>query len=182
MRRFKDLVPIGPDFRKEFIYYTVGIIATLVTGILMIVHKYQEAFLRVQDWLNSFSNFPYSKEINLMPIEYFIGVPKYAVLVQSTMFIFWIFLLLCILMAVLHYIHHIRESKSIYLMKRLPCGRKEFFIRIFGAPLIALALETVLVLITLIIAYFIYYKSAPVGAIIPENSIFDLYHAFYIIF
>ena len=66
-----------------------------------------------------------------------------------------------------HYAYHFQESKSIYLMKRLP-NRRELYRRCFTLPLVGMGISLISAFVFLLIGYAVYQNVTP-----PECMVGD---------
>lgn len=85
---------------------------------------------------------------------------------RGSMFFFWVILLFAIAFGIANYMSFYRETKSIYVMKRIPDGG-EMFRRCFAIPLMAVALALVIAIILLIIYSMVYRYVPPADRIDP---------------
>lgn len=80
------------------------------------------------------------------------AMPGITILIRNAFAGFFILSLLALGAAIYHYLFHYHESKSIYLMKRLP-NRWELYKRCFALP----CLEILLSLLTALTLFLLYY-------------------------
>lgn len=81
---------------------------------------------------------------------------------------FFILMFWCVPQTVLHYRYHYQGSKSIYLMRRLPC-RGELHKRCVAAPAAVLLLTGFAAFVTTLLFFGIYHLLTPDTALAPDQ-------------
>lgn len=93
-------------------------------------------------------------------------LPSFSGMMESIMVPFVYLMVIILLLAILHYLYFYHESKSIYLMKRLP-KRGEIHRRSLALPLMLIGTCVVTVLLLTIIYFGIYHLFVPARCIAP---------------
>ena len=83
---------------------------------------------------------------------------------------FWVYLLVCGFNAVANYASFSRQTKSIYVMKRLPSA-KELHVRCLTIPAVACAVGFLVSLILLAIFAAVYYHGVPARCMPPAETL-----------
>ena len=83
---------------------------------------------------------------------------------------FWVYLLVCGFNAAANYASFSRQSKSIYVMKRLPSA-KELHVRCLTIPAVACAVGFLVSLILLAIFAAVYYHGVPARCMPPAETL-----------
>ncbi|MGN0267109.1 MAG: hypothetical protein ACI4D7_05465 [Lachnospiraceae bacterium] len=100
-------------------------------------------------------------------------MPSLNELMQGRMFGFVILICGCMVLAAVHYVSFYRESKSIYLMKRLKSA-SELHKRCLALPVLCILCGIILMVILIALYSFIYYNLTPAQCL-PEPIPFDLW-------
>ncbi len=154
--RLKDLFPPGTDYRTIII---------IMTGILLALFAYSYGTIqnRFEEYVRS-----YDFIIRTAPdIMYFL---------DGSLGLYQYCLEGAILLAIRNYCSFLRQSKSIYLMKRLP-DQKELYVRCLAGPVIVAVLAT-LIVVTLLLWFRSVYLNLPKtlpGLILPEYQGIDFW-------
>lgn len=85
----------------------------------------------------------------------------------------WIMAVDCIMMAVSHYTDFYRDTKSIYVMKRIP-RKSELHRRCLVLPLFGFLAGVLFAAVLMVFYVFIYYHMTPAGCL-PEYTSLDLW-------
>ena len=83
---------------------------------------------------------------------------------------FWVYLLVCGFNAAANYASFSRQSKSIYVMKRLPSA-KELHVRCLTIPAVACAVGFLISLILLAIFAAVYHHGVPARCMPPAETL-----------
>lgn len=95
-------------------------------------------------------------------------MPDMGTLIGSALVGFLIIALCMLAMIVYHYAYHLQDSKSIYLMRRLP-NRWELHRRCLTLPLLAIVICLLVAVILLLIYYGIYTIATPGECLTPHQ-------------
>lgn len=93
-------------------------------------------------------------------------LPSFSWVMEGVMAPFVYLMIILLLLSVLHYLYYYHESKSIYVMKRLP-NRMEIHRRSFALPLTMLVVCLVTVLLLTVIYFGIYHLFVPDRCVEP---------------
>ena len=131
--RFKDYFPIGYDTTHE---YAVLFFGTLLITIISLLY------------FSDLSTVVGSNEENIV-------IPKFIDLAGKYLGLYLIEILALISFIGIHYSYHFKESKSIYLMKRLPV-KGELIKRCITMPIVFSIIVLIIALIICVIYYAVY--------------------------
>ena len=92
-------------------------------------------------------------------------MPAFAVILDDTMDGFLMFFWIMVVLIVMHYMTYYKESKSIYLMKRLP-DKWELYRRSVVVPLVAILIQIITGAACLMLYYGIYLFFTPAQCLI----------------
>lgn len=95
-------------------------------------------------------------------------MPDFSEVLLGTMAGFWIVICCMAALTVYNYYYHYNESKSIYLMRRLPNGG-ELHKRCLAFPVVVTLISLGLAFLLLCVYYKIYMISTPVGLLKPDQ-------------
>lgn len=170
MRKFKDYFPPDTERWKEMIYLVaMCLFLNMGFGLIDGFAIYENALSELYEVLS------YGKR--LIPGSM---LPTFGELITGVYRLFWLYILLCLSIVFDHYLQFRRESRSIYLMKRLPNGAKEQFIRCWSVPLAAIAIGLVVDIMVLFAIYLVYLYRTPEGCL-QGKAVFEFWRAFYLI-
>lgn len=93
-------------------------------------------------------------------------MPYFYEIVRGRFLFFWVIVLFNITFGIANYMSFSKETKSIYVMKRIP-DPKEMFRRSFALPLGGIAVALISAIILLIIFYLVYRYLPPADRIYP---------------
>lgn len=154
--KFNILYPVGYEIKKELTVVVLGLVAALLYSFTYF-DKYFDCYSALFDYIGD-------KKILL---DYMLMEDFYIIL-GSSLTGFLAFLIIPIFYAVLHYTYHYNDSKSIYLMKRLP-EKNELHIRCLALPLIYIAVSLFCALLLLLLYYLFYITFTPDKCLTPDQ-------------
>lgn len=97
------------------------------------------------------------------------NLSSFSSVMRGTMVGFSLLMLVILLLTVYHYLYYYRDSKSIYVMKRLP-NRFELHRRSLSLPLVSVGVCLLAVFLLIVIEFGLYYLMAPAGCEISPNQ------------
>lgn len=153
MNRLDELFPVGVEPKRELMWVGIGWGAALL---------YSAGFFIA--FRNAYDNLFYrwGVERSLMPGAL---MPDFGVLLGRSLVGFLVVALGMIGLAAYHYAYHSQDSKSIYLMRRLP-QRWELLRRCAAAPLLCALVSLLLAFLTLLLYYWFYMAFSPEGCVV----------------
>lgn len=168
MRRFKDSFPPDTVRWKEILGYVLTC-AVFVVGAGFIDGML--SYVNAEDAL--YEELSYGRR--LLPGA---QMPGYGDLIGGTMLLYWLYVALCLARVFDYYMQFYRETKSIYVIKRLPDGRREMRARCWTAPVVAIVAGTVAAVMVLFVIYIVYRFATPDGCL-PDDVQFVFWRAFF---
>ena len=147
-------LPPGVDSGIEIKAISFGLLAAVVYS-LSFVYKYIDA-------RNSLFVYKYGSVKMIMEGAV---MPAFAVILDDTMDGFLMFFWIMVVLIVMHYMTYYKESKSIYLMKRLP-DKWELYRRSVVVPLVAILIQIITGAACLMLYYGIYLFFTPAQCLI----------------
>lgn len=139
--KLEKILPPGINLKKGLIFYTCGVVCAFFYSLIFVVGYsiYRESLY------TTFNGEKILANDGLM-------MPPFDELISGSMNGFIALALIMIVIIFENYAYHRRNSKSVYLMRRLP-SRWERHIRCISLPLIGAAIALVMA----VILYFVYF-------------------------
>ena len=147
-------LPPGVDSRVELKAIAFGLLGAVVYS-LTFIYKYIDA-------RNALFVYRYGTVKTIMEGAI---MPQFTVLLKDTMDGFLMFFATMLTLIVMHYMTYYKDSKSIYLMKRLP-DRWELYRRCVVIPLVAIVVQMITGAACLFLYYGIYLFFTPAQCLI----------------
>ena len=148
LQKIEKQLPPGVDAKREVKALALGLVGAVVYS-FSFLWKYVEARNEL---------FIYSRGVKKL-MEGAV-MPPFVKVLNDTMDGFLIFFVLMIFLMFLHYVTYYKESKAIYLMKRLP-DKWELYRRCVVVPLVAILIQILIGALTLLIYYGVYILFTP---------------------
>lgn len=151
--RLDRMVPPGFDWAAELKWLRIGLILCIALSVFLFFARYWNgvAQLYETDWASGEKVLRANARLD-----------SFSQVMSGTMVGFSFLTLVILLLTVYHYLYYYRDSKSIYVMKRLP-KRFELHRRSISLPLASIAVCLCTVLLLIIIYYGLYHLMAPRG-------------------
>lgn len=147
-------LPPGVDSGIELKAIVLGLLAAVIYS-LTFVYKYMDA-------RNELFVYKYGTVKTIMEGAI---MPPFTVLLKDTMDGFLMFFWVMLILVVMHYMTYYKESKSIYLMKRLS-NRWELYRRCIVIPFAAIFIQIIIGAACLLLYYGIYLFFTPAQCLI----------------
>ncbi len=146
--------PLGVGVRSEWQGYLAGLTVAVVYSMIYLL-RYFNARENLYEW-------------TLKGRELIEGavMPDFAELMDGTLLVFVAIALTMGGLAIYHYIYHRLDTKSFYVMRRLP-SRWELHLRCLTLPVTGLLICGIAVLIVILIYYWIYVGCTPEECLVP---------------
>ena len=146
--------PLGINVRSEWQGYVAGLAVAVVYSMIYLL-RYFNARENLYEW-------------TLKGRELIEGavMPDFAELMDGTLLVFLAIALTMMGLAIYHYIYHRLDTKSYYVMRRLP-SRWELHRRCLTLPVIGLLICGAAALIMTLIYYWIYMGCTPEECLMP---------------
>jgi hypothetical protein len=162
MKRIEKYAPPGADVRRELIYYAVFGFIFIICFSIGFVFTYFST-------LDSLYMYDHGRRVLIEGAE----MEDINSLLRLKFAGFWGFAASCAVMAIAHYISFTNETRSIYVMKRLPDAKK---LHMYCLTLPVLALLAGIVLTALLMHLYtqIYFHFTPAECM-PEFSGLDIW-------
>lgn len=146
--------PLGINVRSEWQGYVAGLAVAVVYSMIYLL-RYFNARENLYEW-------------TLKGRELIEGavMPDFAELMDGTLLVFLAIALTMMGLVIYHYIYHRLDTKSYYVMRRLP-SRWELHRRCLTLPMIGLLICGAAVLIMTLIYYWIYMGCTPEECLMP---------------
>ena len=146
--------PLGINVRSEWQGYVAGLAVAIVYSMIYLL-RYFNARENLYEW-------------TLKGRELIEGavMPDFAELMDGTLLVFLAIALTMMGLAIYHYIYHRLDTKSYYVMRRLP-SRWELHRRCLTLPMIGLLICGAAALIMTLIYYWIYMGCTPEECLMP---------------
>lgn len=146
--------PLGINVRSEWQGYVAGLAVAVVYSMIYLL-RYFNARENLYEW-------------TLKGRELIEGavMPDFAELMDGTLLVFLAIALTMMGLAIYHYIYHRLDTKSYYVMRRLP-SRWELHLRCLTLPMIGLLICGAAALIMTLIYYWIYMGCTPEECLMP---------------
>ena len=146
--------PLGINVRSEWQGYVAGLAVAVVYSMIYLL-RYFNARENLYEW-------------TLKGRELIEGavMPDFAELMEGTLLVFLAIALTMMGLVIYHYIYHRLDTKSYYVMRRLP-SRWELHLRCLTLPMIGLLICGAAALIMIIIYYWIYMGCTPEECLMP---------------
>jgi len=164
MNKLAKYAPPGTDIRRELIYYAAFCFIFIFCFSLSFLFSYFSA-------LNSLYMYDHGRRI-LIEGEKIQDINS---LMRLRFAGYWEFAISCAIMAIVHYFSFINETKSIYVMKRLPDAKK-LHVYCLTLPVLALLAGTILTALLMFAYAQIYFHVTPAECL-PEFTGFDIWRA-----
>lgn len=142
-------VPLGLDGKAEGKWILTGLAVAGVTAVVIFGNQYSDALSQL-----------YRYSIGTKKLISGAVMTDFSEIVMGCEVGFSLVCLAMVLLGVYHYFYHTQESKSIYLMCRLP-SRWELHIRCLGLPAAGAVGSMALLGLLTILFYLIYYFCTP---------------------
>ena len=155
------LVPPGFDWGTELKWSISGLAGSLVLSLMLFFFEYGKYYSRL------FRNEVVEGRVQRVLIEGAV-MPDFASFAPQAMYGFAIVATSAILWAILHYSYHYRGSRSIYLMRRLPCGM-ELHLRCLTLPVCLVLVSLALGFVFLLLYYWYYMARTPDVCLMPDQ-------------
>ncbi|MDE7243156.1 MAG: hypothetical protein K2O18_04150 [Oscillospiraceae bacterium] len=139
---FEHLVPLGLDGRKTCLGIVTAVFSSWVFSIVSFLGRYYGAHSNLFDPWN-------------MYLRPGVVMQPFFQIWDSTSFLFALTAFCMLPLALWHYYYHFRDSRSIYLMRRLP-DRWDLWRRCLALPLLGLTACFVLVVLNTLLFYAVY--------------------------
>ncbi len=146
--------PLGINVRSEWQGYVAGLAVAIVYSMIYLL-RYFNARENLYEW-------------TLKGRELIEGamMPDFAELMDGTLLVFLAIALTMMGLVIYHYIYHRLDTKSYYVMRRLP-SRWELHRRCLTLPMIGLLICGAAALIMIAIYYWIYMGCTPEECLMP---------------
>ena len=146
--------PLGINVRSEWQGYVAGLAMAVVYSMIYLL-RYFNARENLYEW-------------TLKGRELIEGamMPDFAELMDGTLLVFLAIALTMMGLVIYHYIYHRLDTKSYYVMRRLP-SRWELHLRCLTLPVTGLLICGVAALIMIAIYYWIYMGCTPEECLMP---------------
>jgi len=165
MNKLYKYAPPGTDVKRELIYYAVfGFVFIFCLSLNFLFSYFSD--------LNSLYMYDHGRRIL---IEEGAKIEDINILMRQSFAGYWGFAFSCVVMAIVHYISFTNETKSIYVMKRLP-DAKELHVCCLTLPVLAFLAGTLLTALLMLSYVQIYYHVTPAECL-PEFTGFDIWGA-----
>ncbi len=151
-----DYIPAGIDYHQELKWVVSGLIISTLFSL-----KYLIALGNEYDRLFQYVHF---KRILIEGAK----MPDYIDILGSSLIGFFIISLASVGLLGYHYLYHYQDSKSIYLMRRLP-NRFELLKRCISLPVAIILTSLVISFLLLLIYYVIYLIATPDICLTPNQ-------------
>ena len=155
MIRLDALFPVGTEPRRELMWVGVA----WGGAILYSAFGFFSAFRSAYDML-------FYRWNTLRSLRPGAVMPDFGSLLGRSLAGFLVVALCMIGLAAYHYAYHYQDSKSIYLMRRLP-QRWELLRRCAAAPLLCAAASFLLAFLVLLLYFWFYLAVSPEGCVVP---------------
>lgn len=155
-KRAEDSVPLGISWKKERSALIAGLITSILISLVFpirFINCYHALF------------FTAGSTKTILPGA---QMPDFKVLMDYTLTGFLILALSMIPLALYHYRYHTQNSKSIYLMKRLP-SKYELAKRCLTMPCVGLAASAITACLLICLFYLLYVTLTPAACMTPEQ-------------
>lgn len=153
-RKLADHFPLGTNIVQQCAWAAFGWIGSTVFSC-------GRFFFRFWSRLNSLTQwFGPEKNLKMMP--------DFSEVISGTMAGFWIVICCAAALAVYNYYYHYNDSKSIYLMRRLP-NAGELHRRCLTFPLLVILISLGIVFFLLCVYYKVYMTCTPAEYLPPDR-------------
>lgn len=155
MERLKPFFPVGCRISGEICAAAAGLFAAAFITFASFGVRFSEALSGLYD------------KVHPDRLIAAAAMPSFRQLLAGSLTGFYAFLAILPLWALFHYLLHFRESKSIYLMRRLP-QKSELAKRCLSAPAAAAVIALITALLSVLLCFIAYCLLTPAPAL-PEN-------------
>lgn len=155
MERLKPFFPVGCRISNEIFLASAGLFAAAFIAFAAFGVRFSAAVSALYDELHP----------NRLITD--AVMPSFRQLFAGSLTGFYAFLAILPLWALFHYLLHFRESKSIYLMRRLP-QKNELTKRCLSAPAAAAVIALITALLSALLCFIAYCLLTPAPAL-PQN-------------
>lgn len=152
-------VPLGIALKPELGFIGAGMGGSLVYSLSFVV-RYLNARITLYEWRKGEGG-KMIKQLSAGAV-----MPDFAGILEDALYGFGILSLCMLLVALYHYFYHYQESKSVYLMRRLP-DRWEWHRRCLTLPAAVMVLCLLTALLLLLIFFGIYMIGTPQECLTP---------------
>lgn len=146
--------PLGMSLKTELGLFCGGMSYSIIHSLFFFV-RYMDARSDLYDW--------HLDKCQLIPNAV---MPDFVTLLGSAFYGFGILSLCMLCFAVYHYFYHYQESKSVYLMRRLP-DKKEWHRRCLTLPIGAIIICVLTAFLLLVIFFAVYMICTPQECLTP---------------
>ena len=153
-KKIEKQLPPGIEVEKELKAIVCGFFAAVIYS-MSFIYKYIDA-------RNSLFVYRYGKEKTIMEGAV---MPPIEELLENTMDGFLVFLMVMCLLILVHYMSYYRDSKSIYLMRRLS-DKWELYRRCIVVPVVAIFIAIITATACLVLYFRIYLYFTPVQCLV----------------
>ncbi len=155
MERLKPFFPVGCKISSEISWASAGLFAAVFIAFATFGVRFSAAISDLYD------------ELHPGRLITDAVMPSFRQLLAGSLTGFYAFLAILPLWALFHYLLHFRESKSIYLMRRLP-QKNELAKRCLSAPAAAAVIALIAALLSVLLCFIAYCLLTPAPAL-PQN-------------
>lgn len=146
--------PLGVNVSSEWHGYVAGLVVAVCYSMIFLI-RYFNARANLYEWTLKGEQL----------IEGAI-MPDFAELMDGMLLVFAAIALTMAGLAVYHYIYHYQDTKSIYVMRRLP-SRWELHRRCLTLPVVGLLLCGAAVMLLILLYFWIYMGCTPEECLVP---------------
>jgi len=149
--------PPGMPLKEEKTVYSVGMAFSAIFGLSSFTSRFSNHLAELY-WINGST-----KTLKVGAI-----MPDFVEILDRSLLGFQIVCAIMIAAAVMHYVYHFHESKSIYTMRRLP-SRWELHRRCLTLPIAGILLAILAAFLVLLICYASYMITTPDACLTPDQ-------------
>ena len=146
--------PLGINVRSEWLGYAAGLVVAIVYSMIYLL-RYFNARQNLYEWT-----------LKGWQLRDGAIMPDFAALMEGMLLVFAVIALTMLGLAAYHYIYHRIDTKSYYVMRRLP-SRWELHKRCLTLPVAGLLICGAAALIVILIYYWIYMGCTPKECLMP---------------
>lgn len=158
-KKLARFAPPGDDLRTALIAYVLALLVFVVFWGLGFFSGYRQALREL-----------YEFRYGALVLRNGAVMASLNSLIRHRLSGFWVYLLVCGFNAAANYASFSRQTKSIYVMKRLPSA-KELHVRCLTIPAVACAVGFLVSLILLAIFAAVYYHGVPARCMPPAETL-----------
>ena len=161
MEKIDNYIPLGFEFKYEKRIFIWGIVLSLLYGSFFFRRFYYT-------WDNLFERVWKNGELVKLGVKEGAVMKDFVELFDNASLGFFIVAVYMVLFVFLHYAYFKQESKSIYLMKRLP-NKWELHKRCITIPLIEIGICFIVAFLFLLLCYTVYMVVTPAECIVGNQ-------------